>query len=46
MNYNDAKEIYDEFIKETTKLQLEIKKLDNEVEKPFDELYKLIIREV
>ena len=33
MNYNDAKEIYDEFIKETTKLQLEIKKLDNEVEK-------------
>lgn len=42
MNYNDAKEIYDDFIKETTKLQLEIKKLDNEVEKPFDELYKLI----
>lgn len=42
MLYNDAKEIYDEFIKEATKLQLEIKKLDNEVEKPFDKLYKLI----
>lgn len=33
MLYNDAKEIYDEFIKETTKLQLEIEKLDNEIEK-------------
>lgn len=42
MLYNDAKEIYDEFIEEATKLQLEIKKLDNEVEKPFDKLYKLI----
>lgn len=42
MNYNDAKEIYDEFIKETVKLQLEIQKLDNDVEKPFDKLYKLI----
>lgn len=33
MNYNVAKEIYDEFIKETVKLQLEIQKLDNEIEK-------------
>ena len=42
MNYDDAKEIYDEFIKETVKLQLEIQKLDNEIEKPFDKLYELI----
>lgn len=42
MNYYDAKEIYDEFIKETVKLQLEIQKLDNEIEKPFDKLYELI----
>ena len=42
MLYNNAKEIYDEFIREVTKLQLEIKKLDNEVEKPFDKLYKLV----
>lgn len=42
MNYYDAKEIYDEFIKEIVKLQLEIQKLDNEIEKPFDKLYELI----
>lgn len=42
MNYYDAKEIYDEFIKETVKLQLEIEKLDNEVEKPFEKLYELL----
>lgn len=42
MNYDDAKEIYYEFIKETVKLQLEIQKLDNEIEKPFDKLYELI----
>lgn len=42
MNYNDAKEIYDEFIKETVKLQLEIQKLDNEIEKPFEKLYELL----
>ena len=42
MNYNDAKEIYDEFIKETVKLQLEIQKLDNEIEKPFEKLYGLV----
>lgn len=42
MNYYDAKEIYDEFIKETVKLQVEIEKLDNEVEKPFEKLYELL----
>lgn len=42
MLYNDAKEVYDEFIKETTKLQLEIEKLDNEIEKPFEKLYELL----
>lgn len=42
MNYNDAKEIYDEFVKETVKLQFEIDKLDNEVEKPFEKLDELI----
>ena len=42
MNYDDAKEIYDEFIRETVKLQVEIDKLDNEVEKPFEKLYELI----
>lgn len=36
MNYYDTKEIYDEFIKETVKLQFEIGNLDNEVEKPFE----------
>ena len=36
MNYYDAKEIYDEFVKETVKLQFEIGNLDNEVEKPFE----------
>lgn len=42
MNYYDAKEIYDEFIKETVKLQFEIGNLDNEVEKPFEKLYELL----
>lgn len=42
MNYYDAKEIYDEFIKETVKLQIEINNLDNEVEKPFEKLYELL----
>ena len=42
MNYDDAKEIYDEFIKETVKLQFEIGNLDNEVEKPFEKLYELL----
>lgn len=42
MNYNDAKEIYDEFIREVVKLQVEINNLDNEVEKPFEKLYELI----
>lgn len=42
MIYDDAKEIYDEFIRETSKLQREIDNLDNEVEKPFEKLYELI----
>lgn len=46
MNYYDAKEIYDEFIKETVKLQFEIGNLDNEVEKPFEKLYELLYGDV
>ena len=46
MNYNDTQEIYDEFIKETVKLQLEIEKLDNEVEKPFEKLYELLYGDI
>lgn len=46
MNYYDAKEIYDEFIKETVKLQFEIGNLDNEVKKPFEKLYELLYGDI
>lgn len=46
MTYYDAKEIYDEFVKETVKLQFEIGNLDNEVEKPFEKLYELLYGDV
>lgn len=42
MNYDEAKEIYDEFVREVGKLQFEIDRLDNEVEKPFEKLDELI----
>lgn len=42
MNYNDAEEIYNEFVREVGKLQFEIDRLDNEVEKPFEKLDELI----
>lgn len=42
MNYNDAEEIYNEFVGEVGKLQFEIDRLDNEVEKPFEKLDELI----
>lgn len=42
MNYNGAEEIYNEFVREVGRLQFDIDRLDNEVEKPFEKLDELI----
>lgn len=42
MSYNGAEEIYNEFVREVGKLQFDIDRLDNEVEKPFEKLDELI----